>query len=217
MNNKKTIIILAILLIIAIGAAVYFGYFKNKNQDNNKQTKVGDQITTNDGKIKSGFLGDKKTFTDNGNTYSIEFSKDWSAIGKDKMNQLNAKYDVAIVNNSDATICIGINGPNAKDKEYEKDLDGLLNALAANLKKQFEDKKYTCEIITQKNGKTDQFSYTYLVLKIIDPASSKETRIIQKNIIGQDKMYTLTASAASGKYEANEKTLNEIIDSFSLK
>ena len=216
-NNKKIIIVLTILLIIAIGAAVYFGYFKDKTKKiTSKQTpKVEDQVTAADGKVKSGFIGGKKSFTDASDSYSLEFSKDWVVVGKDKLSSTGANYNVAIINKNDPTIFIGINGPQEKDKDYESDLVGLMNALIAKLKEGREN--YSFEVIEQDFGTNDKFSYTYLVSKISSEEAGKTVYQMQKNIISSDKLFVFTASCSEDKFEDYEKDLKEIIDSFELK
>lgn len=216
MKNKSTMIIVVILAIIAIGAIVYFGYFKNKNKNSNKPQ---DQITKDEGKVSSGVFSNKKEYSDVSGTFTISFPKDWVVLGKEKLSGTPAKdFDEAIVFNNDPNVFVGINGPKDKDKSHEKDLEGLTKALASKLQESMKAKDYNLEIIDQNFGTKDNYSYTYIVSKITKKDdNSKSVVQIQKNIIGKDKAFALIGSVAGNKYNDYKNTLNEIINSFKVK
>lgn len=216
-KNKLTIIILSIALVIAVLAILYFTVLKDKVRQT--QTQITDQISGSDGKVSSGVLSGKKEFTDASGSYSIKYPKDnWIVIGKDKVASGGGSYDVAIVNSQDPKIFMGINGPVKKDKDYEKELDNFQEALIENLTKKLSENNFNIEILEKDNGKKNNYSFIYLVAKNSPKDDSAKSIInIQKNIISPDKIFVLTGSAPADKYDANKKTITEIIDSFTLK
>lgn len=216
MDKNKLIIILAVALVVAIGAVVYVTFFKDKIGGKTEQTmKVEDQITSSDGKITSGLMSDKKEFTDATGTYSIEFPKDWVVVGKDKITTTGAIYDLALIDKNDINIFVGINGPQDKDYDYETNLEGLLDLVIQKLEKTYTEQDINMEIIEKEVNTTDNYAYTYILTKLTK--DDKTNYQIQKNIIGTDKLVVFTAPIPANKYEANKDTILKIINSFELK
>lgn len=213
MKKKPWIIILIILLIIGLGVGGYY-YYKNKIAN-----KPQDQISQDEGKVKSGLTSKNKEFTASDSSFSIVFPKDWIISGKSNNANAKIQYDYLIINSNDPNVFIGINGPKNREADFTTDFEGLKNAIAAKLKADFEGQKTTFELKdaeVSKNNNYDQISLTYKLTNSSDQGGKSTVQMI-RNVLGEKNIFVLTASVPANKFEDYQKTIEEIVNSFSLK